>query len=160
MDGGRTQGKKSMARPLIRKSDFLIIGSILAFATVFSFFLPSHQTASTVIVEVGGREAYRYAIQRDGEYHILAYDPRDGTKVISHTLHIHSGQVYVKDAQCRDRLCEKMGKIVHPGQIIVCVPFKVLIRIESYRDNPLGYRDNPLDYQVGDNDASPDVVTR
>lgn len=146
MDNRSNFFKKISARPLMRKNDLLVIGGVFVLSFALSFLIPQHQTASIVIVEVDGREAYRFSIQKDGEYPIRGCHPVGGTNPVSHTLHIRDGQVYVEDAQCRDKLCEKMGKIDHPGQIIVCVPYKVLIRIEGY--------------QVIENGASPDAVTR
>jgi len=99
-----------------------------------------------VIVEVDGREAYRYSIREDGEYPIRGYQPAVGRSETTHILHIRNGQVYVEEARCRDKICERMGKIDNPGQLIVCVPYKVLIRLEGDR--------------VVDTGAHPDAVTR
>jgi len=39
--------------------------------------------------------------------------------------------IYVKDASCPDKVCEKTGKISENGQNIVCLPNKVVIHIEG-----------------------------
>jgi len=130
----------------MRKGDWLLIGGVLLLSVAFAYWIPQRQAASTVIVEVDGREAYRYSIREDGEYPIRGYQPAVGRSETTHILHIRNGQVYVEEARCRDKICERMGKIDNPGQLIVCVPYKVLIRLEGDR--------------VVDTGAHPDAVTR
>ncbi|MDK2824368.1 MAG: hypothetical protein PWP71_2286 [Clostridia bacterium] len=39
--------------------------------------------------------------------------------------------IYVNDASCPDKVCEKTGKISKAGQNIVCLPNKVVIYIQG-----------------------------
>ena len=47
------------------------------------------------------------------------------------TVVVENGSVYVKSADCHDGICTQTGKISKTGQIIVCAPAMVAIRIDS-----------------------------
>ncbi|KAB0578823.1 hypothetical protein EI53_00630 [Fusobacterium naviforme] len=47
------------------------------------------------------------------------------------TLHIENGEVWVTDASCPDRLCEHMGHISLPGEIIACLPNRLIVQISE-----------------------------
>lgn len=47
------------------------------------------------------------------------------------TLEIKDQSIKVIDADCRDKICEKSDFISEPGQIIVCLPHKLMIEIKS-----------------------------
>lgn len=44
---------------------------------------------------------------------------------------VEHSSVYMKDANCRDLLCVKQGKITEGGQTIICLPHKLVVRIIS-----------------------------
>lgn len=48
---------------------------------------------------------------------------------------IDKGRVYVKDANCPDKICKRHIPISRQGQLIVCIPNKVIITIESNNNN-------------------------
>lgn len=45
------------------------------------------------------------------------------------TLIIQDGVAYLVDCNCPDALCEKMGKISRPGEMIVCLPHHLEVKI-------------------------------
>lgn len=47
------------------------------------------------------------------------------------TLEIKDQSIKVIDADCRDKICEKSGFISEPGQLIVCLPHKLMIEIKN-----------------------------
>ncbi len=46
-------------------------------------------------------------------------------------INIKSGEVYVSEADCPDKVCEKSGKISRAGESVACVPNKILIEIDG-----------------------------
>lgn len=56
----------------------------------------------------------------DGGYNILQI-AQDGAKVI--------------EANCPDRVCVRSSRITIPGQTIVCLPHRLIIRIEGGRED-------------------------
>ena len=49
----------------------------------------------------------------------------------NNTIVIEKGQAYMIDADCPDKICEKMGKISKPGETIVCLPHKLIVEISD-----------------------------
>ncbi len=56
-------------------------------------------------------------------------------------VHINKNGVYVKDADCEDKICKNSGVIGKSGQIIVCAPAGVRIEMVSGNEE--------ADYVVG-----------
>lgn len=53
------------------------------------------------------------------------------------TIKIEDNKIWVEDTDCPDKYCQNQGKIGGVGQVIVCLPNKLLIKIagnESDRD--------------------------
>ena len=46
-------------------------------------------------------------------------------------LVIRQQAVWVEEADCRDQICVKTGKIIRPGEVIACLPHQLLIYIEG-----------------------------
>lgn len=68
----------------------------------------------------------------------LADSVNDQIKIESdtgyNTLHIEDGQIWIDDASCPDKSCVHQGKISYQGQIIVCIPNHLIIKIVDYND--------------------------
>ncbi len=82
-------------------------------------------TGKTVVVSQDGTVTARYPLDQD-RVEVLT-SPSGG----SNTLHISGGEAYVTDATCPDKICEHAGKISREGEVIVCMPNKLTIRIEE-----------------------------
>lgn len=82
--------------------------------------------------------------KKDGK--ILVVTTADGTKEydlsISRTLEIESnghrmtvvienGEAYVKDTDCKDKVCLHTGRISSSGEVILCVPAGVRILVKG-----------------------------
>lgn len=46
-------------------------------------------------------------------------------------IEISNGSVRILDADCPDKICVKDGAIREPGQILVCLPNKVVVEIKG-----------------------------
>lgn len=46
-------------------------------------------------------------------------------------IEIKDKSIKVIDADCRDKICLRSGFISEPGQIIVCLPHKLMIEVKS-----------------------------
>ena len=44
---------------------------------------------------------------------------------------VENGKVYMKDANCNDKICVKTGKIYGAGQSIICLPHKIVVEISG-----------------------------
>ena len=77
-----------------------------------------------VVVFHGEEEIGRYALSEDGEYVIR-------TEGGTNTLCIRNGEAFVSAADCPGGDCMRMGRIGENGGSIVCLPHKLVIRIEG-----------------------------
>ena len=50
-------------------------------------------------------------------------------------IHIHNGKVVVEESDCSNQLCVRKGVIEEPGEIIVCLPHKVVVQIIGLSDD-------------------------
>ena len=46
-------------------------------------------------------------------------------------LEVSEGRIRVKESDCPRQICVNAGWIKHPGETVVCVPYKTLIEIKS-----------------------------
>ena len=85
------------------------------------------------VVKQNSKIAYIYSDNKlYGEY-VLTDTVKEEIKIESDTgyniLHIEDGQIWIHDASCPDKICISQGKISYDGEIIVCLPNKMLIKI-------------------------------
>ena len=113
--------------PFKRADVYLIVCSLAVAAILF---------VMGIIVTAGGHNKLRVCAYRDGE---LCLD-RDISDDVTTTLTgpdgenivvIHDNSVYVESADCPGQDCVKMGKISKAGEEIVCLPHRLVIRIEG-----------------------------
>lgn len=53
------------------------------------------------------------------------------TKLGVNIIRIDNGKVKIIDADCPDKLCVKDGPISEPGEMLVCLPHKVVVEIKG-----------------------------
>jgi hypothetical protein len=91
---------------------------------------------NSVIVEVYGERTHAIPFSRISGSSALRIQVGDGREA---TLEIsESGRVRVTESTCPDKICVRTGWISRPGQSIVCLPNRVVVRIEGseVRDDP------------------------
>lgn len=98
----------------------LILALLIAGALAFLIVELTKSDGSSVLVTVNGERVAEYSLSDDGEYSI-----NGGTNI----LVIENGEAYLKEADCKDKLCVNTGKISMSGERIVCLPNKVMIEI-------------------------------
>ncbi len=110
----------------MKKGDFLIIGLVvLLIATSFlTTLLPKKQEGAVVTVTVAGKKTAEYPLGRDFETEIV-------TEHGKNTLVIKDGFADVTSADCYGNDCVHQRKISKNGEIIVCLPHKLVIEITS-----------------------------
>lgn len=113
-------------RHYFHKADILLILAMLLITLAF-FLLAlnrSKQSGARVRIEASGSTYGTYSLQKDQTIKIPDSDGK-----IMNTVKIKDGQVWMKDADCPDKLCVKMGKIHADGQTIVCLPNRVVVTV-------------------------------
>ena len=54
-------------------------------------------------------------------------------------VQIQNGKVFVKESDCPDKICQRHIAISRPGEMIVCLPNRVIIKIEGNSNDDLDY---------------------
>lgn len=89
----------------------------------------------SVVILVDGEEVENILLKPGMEAVEIEAKDKSGNYNI---IYISYDDVHIVDANCRDRLCIKQGSIRYPGQSIVCLPNKVVIKIIGEKaDSPI-----------------------
>ena len=87
------------------------------------------------IVLVDGKKIAEYSLAEDGVYHIEGYN--GGTN----TLVIENGAAYISEASCPqnagDTACVDQGKKSRVGEVITCLPNRVVVEISGEGEEPI-----------------------
>lgn len=105
---------------------FIIL--LLAVASALSF-IPrlGAGRGETVTLTAGNAQAKNFSLSRDTVFAVAG--PIGKTEVS-----IHKGQVWISDASCPRQICRHQGKIRLNGQILVCMPNRLVIEIKGSND--------------------------
>ena len=115
------------ARPwMIRPADFVLAGGVAALALLLvlgrTWGPAARSTPSQAVVSVGGNAWRTLDLRRDGVYPV---ELSGGHLVVE----VAGGAVRVREADCPDQVCVLTGWISVPGDMIVCVPHRVVIQV-------------------------------
>jgi hypothetical protein len=115
-----------------RKFNIYDVGMITVIIIIISVYLIFFGNEN--MVSQNEKTVYVYSNNElIGEY-ILRDDFKDEIEIESanggyNTLHIEDGQIWVHDASCPDKVCITQGRISENGEMIVCLPNQMLIKI-------------------------------
>ena len=113
----------------LKKLDYIVI-IILVLFTIISFF-------STLLIFNKKYDEKYVEIQVDGKvYKKVNLDNHQeiiniNTKYGFNSIQISNGKVHMLDADCRDKICVKDGYKSNVGEMLVCLPHKVVIQIKG-----------------------------
>lgn len=119
-----------MEKKKIKRDIMLIATLIIVCAATFlivNFVVKKH--GITAVVKVDGNIVYMLPLDKNASVTVEGYQGG------SNTVAIENGTVYMKDADCPDKLCEKTGKISKNGETIVCLPHRVVVEIQGGEGN-------------------------
>ncbi len=132
----------------IRKADIILFIVLVALGLAASAALSmSHSAAGSgarVIIESGGDLYATYSLFEDrtlvvpapkqGKVDAPAADPDDAASAqydYYNVVEIKSGSVTVTEASCKNQVCVRHGAISKSGESIVCLPNRLVVRIEN-----------------------------
>ena len=109
----------------MKKKDMLII--VLALIAALALYLVSQVSlgaeASSVVVTVDGREMLRRPLAMENSYEIAQ---EDGSVNV---IRVEDGAVFMQEANCRDGLCIRQGRMKNAAKTIVCLPHKLVVQL-------------------------------
>ena len=115
-------------RRYLTPGDKVLIGSLILLSLVsYPLVRNMAQEGNSVQIEADGK-MYK-VVSLDASQTLAVPGPLGNTLVV-----IHAGKVHVSESPCTAKICVKTGEISHTGQIIVCIPNKVIIRVTGEED--------------------------
>ena len=78
--------------------------------------------AAKIEISIAGEVTNVYSLGQDADYEIKS-------DYGYNTIHVENGQVSVTDTDCPGKDCMNFGAISREGQIILCLPHKLSVRI-------------------------------
>lgn len=105
---------------------FSIAAIFLVSALLAVFFLLSfgQKDAAVAVIEQDGHELMRLLVAKEQTVRIVS---DGGVNVIVTT----GSGVLVSEADCPDQICVRQGEISHSKESIICLPHRLIIRLED-----------------------------
>jgi len=117
---------------MITKGDKVLFLSIitLAFIIFAAFQVYGFVDGKTyAVIEVNGKIFQKISLGSDGPNLKIHVPVTSGENIFE----IDRARVRMLSAQCPDQDCIRQGWINRPGQIIVCLPNKIVVKIQNDR---------------------------
>lgn len=109
----------------MKKKDIIIIAALLVCAAALYIISQASfgAEASTVVATLDGKEVLRRPLAVENTYEIKQ---EDGSVNI---IAVKDGAVFMQEANCRDGLCIRQGKMRNGAKTIVCLPHKLVVQL-------------------------------
>ncbi len=109
----------------MKKNDLILVAVLLLIAVAgFALFTTLRQNGDVAVLLIDGEETARVPLSENTEQVIETVWGRN-------TLVIRDGEAYVSEADCPDGICAAHRPISHVGETIVCLPHRVVIKVET-----------------------------
>lgn len=116
------------------KGDLILVVVLILIGIGALFYnqviVPKKGQGTKVIIEIDGKIAGEFPLSKELESR--RFETKNGYNVIE----IKDGQVRVSEADCPDELCVHTGWRQHIGQVIVCLPHYLVVKIVGNEANP------------------------
>lgn len=108
----------------LKKGDFVIILAVLALAAaIFAPFALAPSRGLTCEIEQDGAVIRR--VRLGAGYH----DTITIEGAVTNVIEIDGDSVCFSESDCPDQVCVRTGKLTRAGQIAVCLPNRVIVRL-------------------------------
>ena len=109
----------------IKKADIILLIVLIVIGLASTVFVTmSKSNGSTVIIEQNGKMYGKYSLYEDKTINIK------GDKT-SNTVQIKDGKVKMTESTCKNQVCVRHSEISSGGESIICLPNRVIVRIEG-----------------------------
>lgn len=113
------------------KKDMCLVGAVLAAALISGFVFwhnsekdRAKNTEGVLEVTVDGELYGRYPLNREQEIDVV-------TSYGKNTVVIEDDTAYVTEADCPDKICVGMQKISRDGEMICCLPHRLILTVRG-----------------------------
>ena len=105
------------------KNDLLLTGILLGLFLLFLLvFWMLRKDGATVEIRQNGILIASLPLQEDTVYTV---EGEEGYNLVV----IQNEQVFIQEADCKNQLCVKQGRIQYAGESIVCLPHQLIVEI-------------------------------
>ncbi|HHY46806.1 MAG TPA: NusG domain II-containing protein [Firmicutes bacterium] len=126
---------------MLKKGDILVITIFITLALTgfaISAVRPARYTPAWVVIEVGGKEYLRLPVSGRAASRTIRITASEGIPADYNVVQIKDGRARILESNCPGKVCVKTGWISRPGQSIVCVPHRLVVRIQGNVDKAPG----------------------
>ncbi len=111
---------------VIQKRELILVVAILVISGLLFgiFYVRNRKPAEEVVVTVDGKIVATLDLHKNTDMVIDGYGGTDH-------LIIKDGYASITEASCPDKVCVRTGKIHRSGELIVCLPNRVVVTIEG-----------------------------
>ena len=114
---------KSLSR-LSKNNIILLVCLLLVAALLYPFLSRTGSEGSYALIEVDGDEYSRVDLSKDTVFTVT-------TEAGTNTIRVQNNEISVDSADCPDKICVNHASIHQSGEVIVCLPHKLVITIIS-----------------------------
>ncbi len=114
-----------MKNKSVRNDIILLVSLLVIAALLWGVISALKKSGEYAVVIVDGVETARYRLSSDVNDVIYS----DGGH--TNTLVIENGRASIVSADCPDKLCVKQRSISKAGETIICLPHKLVVKIEG-----------------------------
>lgn len=119
---------KNNPAKMFKSGDILLVMILLLVGYwLFGGFNPAGAKSQTALIQLDNSIAYEVDLRKDQVISLDEFSPPVQVRVQNNAIRITQND-------CAQKICIKMGAISEPGQMIVCVPKKILIFIPVGND--------------------------
>ena len=117
----------------LTKGDMILIALLIVFSIFLAFYMSKVSDEidkKYVSIQVNGEEIDTIEFSKD----IIGKTYRIETEYGHNVLEFGDEEVKIIDASCLDKLCINQGTINKVGQLLVCLPNRVVVEIKTNDD--------------------------
>ncbi len=108
---------------VVSKRDLVFILILLVVSIMLILIMNfNKKTGYNVIISANGKTIKTLSLDKDEEY---VFECDKGYNIVA----IKDGAVYVKEADCPDKICVNHKKISNVGETIICLPHRLVVEI-------------------------------
>lgn len=120
-------------KKFIKPFDFILIIFLLILSALLFYLLSFGDKSKLILsVKVGKKIVYSIPLEKVQKNFVYSVPGKNVD------IYIEPDGVSVKSSNCKNQICVKSGKITSAGQIIVCAPNNVILKLEDSKNEMSG----------------------
>ena len=122
-----TSGLRTLKRALTIGDKILILGLFLASVASGVVLKSLYREAHYCVISVAGKDVYNLPLYESRIVNVAG-------PLGESTVEIKDNCVRMSYSPCPFKICMRQGSINNPGEVIICVPNKIMIRITGKKE--------------------------